>query len=80
MAGAARRANPAPTAAAAIGDRAGLDQHLLNQPRAAGANRQTQRHLPLAGGTAREHQVGEVGAREQEHEATTAARIHKGRS
>ena len=68
MAGAATRANPAPMAAAAIATARGLNQHLLDQPRPAGANRQAQGHLPLAGGAAREHQVRQVGARGQQYE------------
>ncbi len=46
-----------------------LGEELPDQPPPAGAERRAHDHFPLAGHTASESQVGEVGAADQEHEA-----------
>ena len=50
------------------GDKTALGQHLPHQAPGIGAERATQRHLPLARGGAGEHQVGDVGAGDQQHQ------------
>ena len=46
-----------------------LDQELAGQPAARGAERQPHAQLAAAAAGARQHQVGEVGARDQQHAA-----------
>ena len=45
-----------------------LRQQLAHQPRSTGAERRPDGHLPLPAGRPREQQVGDVGARNQEHQ------------
>ena len=49
-----------------------LRQQLSHQPDARGAERLANRHLPLAPRSARQQQVGDVGAGDQQHEPNRA--------
>ena len=53
-----------------------LGQHLTHQPAAAGAERRTHGQLLLAMAAAREQQVGDVGARDQQHQRHGAEQDH----
>ena len=58
--------------AAERGDQRALDQRLAHQAGAAGADRQPHAHLPLPAGGPRQHQVGDVGAGDEQHQADHA--------
>ena len=68
IAGAATYANTHPEHAGERRHQAALNQELLCQPQAPGANRETQRHLTVARCGTRGQQVRDVGARDQHDE------------
>ena len=61
--------------AADHGEQQRLGDELSEQPAAAGAERRAHRHLPLPGDRAREQQVGDVGAGDEQHEPVVPSRI-----
>ena len=73
-------ASSAPQAAAEAGNQQALREKLTHDAAARCADRQTNGDLALAGGRAREHQVGEVRARDQQDQAVVASRSQSGDS
>ena len=65
-------ASASPAMPPASDEQQALGQHLPQQPRRAGAERRAQTQLALAHGAAREQQVGDVDAGDQQHERDRA--------
>ena len=61
-------ASSRPASAADAGQHEALDDQLPDDPRAAGAERDAHRDFLLAADRAREQQVGDIGARDQQHQ------------
>ena len=61
------------------GDHQRLGEPVAHEPQPAGAEREAQRGLATPGHRARQHQVGDVGAGDEQHEADNCHEHHQGR-